>query len=312
MEKYFIYSHSYNPEEKPLCMLEMRSFFQMEPKEELFSSRKEVAPGRSPFLRERIEVTAKGKTLEDLKPALERIKLEEETFKIICLKQSRETGQERLSYQERRAAERLLGQWIDAEADVHEPDHVYGLAALDGLWYFGLYSRSDSVWLQHMKKPRQYSTALSTRMARAVVNIAVPETEGVSVIDPCCGIGNVLVEALSMGVTIDGSDINPLAVTGARENIAHFGLEGTVKVQPIEEVSSLYDAAIIDLPYNLYTHITEEQQLSILKAARNIAGRCIFVTVRPIDQALAEAGFQIIDRGLAVKSKFSREVLVCI
>ncbi|GAA3334615.1 hypothetical protein GCM10020331_103270 [Ectobacillus funiculus] len=74
------------------------------------------------------------------------------------------------------------------------------------------------------KKPHSYSTSLSTRVARAVANIAVPDPTGIKAIDPCCGIGTVLVEALSMGINIVGSDINPLVLPGARENIAHFWL----------------------------------------------------------------------------------------
>lgn len=97
-----------------------------------------------------------------------------------------------------------------------------------------------------------YSTALSTRVARAVANIAIPHPKGVRAIDPCCGIGTVLVEALSMGINIVGRDINPRVVLGSRKNIAHFELEGTVEIGPIAEVVDDYDVAIIDMPYNLY------------------------------------------------------------
>lgn len=162
-----------------------------------------------------------------------------------------------------------------------------------------------------MKKPREYSTALSTRVARAAANIAVPHPAGVKAIDPCCGIGTVLVEALSMGIDIVGRDINPLVVDGSRENIAHFGYECDVKVSPIAEVNGEYDAAIIDMPYNLYTHATPEEQLDIIRHARRIADRAVIVTSETMDHMIIEAGFAIIDRCTVRKQMFSRQVLVC-
>ena len=125
-----------------------------------------------------------------------------------------------------------------------------------------------------------YSTALSTRDARAVANIAVPNPSGVRVIDPCCGIGTVLVEALSMGIDIVGRDINPLVVGGSRENIAYFGLEGVVTLGPISDVVENYDVAIIDMPYNLFTHITADEQLDIVKQARRFAKKVVIVTIK--------------------------------
>jgi tRNA G10 N-methylase Trm11 len=157
--------------------------------------------------------------------------------------------------------ERDIGWRIEGEADVHNPDQLFGIVPLGGRWYFGKYQKSEAVWLHHLKKPREYSTALSTRVARSVSNIAVPNPDGVQAIDPCCGIGTVLVEALSMGINIVGRDINPLVTSGSRENIAHFGLEGDVMTGPISDVSKSYDVAIIDMPYNLYTHATRRSTL---------------------------------------------------
>src|SRR5690606_18857668 len=111
---------------------------------------------------------------------------------------------------------------------VRHPDHVFGIVTLGGRWYFGNYIKSKAVWLTHMQKPRSYSIALSTRVARAAANIAVPMPTGVTAIDPCCGIGTVLVEALSMGIDMVGRDINHFAVQGTRENLAHFNLQTAV------------------------------------------------------------------------------------
>src|SRR5690606_8434691 len=221
--------------------------------------------------------------------------MSETTFKVIFLKINGLSEQDQVDYSGKRDVERQIGSAITGEADVHNPDVTFGLIPFEGRWYFGRYLQSEPIWFKHVKKPREYSTALSTRVARAVANIAVPEPEGVKAIDPCCGIGTVLVEALSMGIDIVGRDINPLVVEGSRENIAHFGLSGDVNLGPIAEVEERYDVAIIDMPYNLYTHATPADQLAILKDAHPFTEKLLVVTIETIDHMVEAAGFVVTD-----------------
>jgi 16S rRNA G966 N2-methylase RsmD len=290
--------------------MEMRSFFGKDTNGNVLLSNVTIDPSRSPFMKERLEVLVEG-SIKDIKEYVRSISLNEKTFKVICLNDIRLGETEKIPHGERRRIEREVGLCIDAEPELDNPDHLFGLVSLDGKWYFGHYLKSESVWRQHKQRPRSYSTALSTRVARAVANIAVPHPEGIRAIDPCCGIGTVLIEALSMGIDMDGSDINPLAVVGARENLAHFGLNGSVKIGPISEVTEHYDATIIDMPYNLVTYITPEDQLDMLKAARGFSDRLVVVSIEVIDERIEEAGWKITDRCEAKKGSFSRQVLLC-
>ena len=307
----FIYTYAYTPDEESLCHLEMRSFFGKDTHAKILKSSIDINSSRSPFMKERIEVVFDGDELADILKQVEVVKMNDATFKVIFLKIYDLASTEKIDYQQKRDIEREIGMIIEGGADVHHPDVTFGLVPFDGRWYFGKYVKSEAVWLRHLKKPREYSTALSTRVARAVVNIAIPNPKGVKAIDPCCGIGTVLVEALSMGIDIVGRDINPLVVLGSRENIAHFGLTGEVDLGPIAEVTKNYDATIIDMPYNLYTHATPEEQLSIIKNARPFSKKLVVVTIDNIDHMIKEAGFNIIDRCVAKKGIFSREILVC-
>lgn len=307
----FIYTYAYTPDEESLCHLEMRSFFGLDTPTKILKSTININPSRSPFMKERIEVLFDGDELSDILKQVEVVKMNNTTFKVIFVKINDLASAEKVDYQQKRTIEREIGLIIEGEADVHQPDVTFGLVPFDGHWYFGKYVKSEAVWLRHLKKPREYSTALSTRVARAVANMAVPNPEGVKAIDPCCGIGTVLVEALSMGIDIVGRDINPLVVLGSRENIAHFGLIGDVDLGPIAEVTENYDATIIDMPYNLYTHATPEDQLSILKSARPFSKKLVVVTIDNIDHMIKESGFTIIDRCVAKKGIFSREILIC-
>ncbi len=307
----YIYTYAYTEDEEDLCYLEMRSFFGEDTQSKILKSSVCIEPSRSPFIKERIEVLFEGNELSDILKQVEVLNMGDATFKVIFVKINDLIESEKIEYQQKREIEREVGLIIEGEADVHNPDVTYGLVPLGGRWYFGYYLKSEAVWLRHLKKPREYSTALSTRVARAVANIAVPNPAGVKAIDPCCGIGTVLVEALSMGIDIVGRDINPIVVLGSRENIAYFGLTGDVDLGPIAEVEKNYDVAIIDMPYNLYTHATPEDQLSILMHARPITQKLVVVTIENIDHMIEQAGFMITDRCIAKKGIFSREILVC-
>lgn len=307
----YIYTYAYTNDEKALCQLEMRSFFGRDTSEKIVKSGVAIDPSRSPFVKERIELYFEGDTLQDILEQTARVDMADATFKVIFLKINGLSEQDQVDYSGKRDVERQIGSAITGEADVHHPDVTFGLIPFEGRWYFGRYLQSEPVWFKHMKKPREYSTALSTRVARAVANIAVPQPEGVKAIDPCCGIGTVLVEALSMGIDIVGRDINPLVVDGSRENIAHFGLSGEVVLGPIAEVEAMYDVAIIDMPYNLYTHATPADQLAILKDAFPFTEKLLVVTIEKMDHMIEEAGFVITDRCVAKKGLFLREILVC-
>lgn len=307
----FIYTFAYKEDEEELCHMEMRSFFHKDTKEKILKSIVGIDPSRSPFIKERVELLFEGGDLADIIRQAAAVKMEEETFKVIFLKINGLALDEHIDYGQKRDIERQIGFVIEGKADVHHPDVTFGLIPFAGRWYFGKYLQSEPVWFKHQKKPRQYSTALSTRVARAVANIAVPDPAGIKAIDPCCGIGTVLVEALSMGIDIVGRDINPLVVLGSRENIAHFNLTGAVDLGPIAEVQQDYDVAIIDMPYNLYTHATPADQLSILKSAHPFAEKLLVVTLDSLDHMIEEAGFAVTDRCIAKKAGFSREILVC-
>lgn len=307
----FIYTYAYNDAERSLCHLEMRSFFGKDTELKILKSDIKIDPNRSPFMKGRLEILAEGDEVEEIIAQASAFGLEEETNKVIFLKINDRQGQDKIENKERLQIERAIGSEMQGDFDLHNPDQLYAIVPFGGRWYFGLYCKSEPIWFHHMKKPKEYSTALSTRVARAVANIAVPHPEGIRAIDPCCGIGTVLVEALSMGIDIVGRDINPLVCVGSRENIAYFGLTGDVQKGAIEDITETYDVAIIDLPYNLYTHASWDEQFEILKHARRIAKKVVIVTIESMDERLKTVGFQITDRCITKKQQFSREIVVC-
>ena len=310
-EREFIYTYACEKGERSLCEMEMQFLFGIKPEGRILKSAIEIEPSRSPFFRERIDIMFEGDDVSDIIAQVQQLPTLESTFKVVFVKTNDLKESEKIRHVERKNIEREIGWNLKGEADLMKAEVEFGIVPFEGRWYFGKYRKSEPVWLRHQKKPREYSTALNTRVARAVANIAVPNPDGIKAIDPCCGIGTVLVEALSMGIDIVGRDINYLAASGARENIAYFNFEADVKTGPISEITNSYDVAIIDLPYNLYTSITPEEQAAIIQQTRRIANKAVIITIETIDQVIEEAGFEIEARCEANKGHFSRQILVC-
>jgi tRNA G10 N-methylase Trm11 len=306
--KFFIYNYASPGEEKELCALEMRSFFGEDTESSILESTLKIDPSRSPFMRGRMDVIIESEQFEDLIEQVKKIELTGSTFKVMYVKVA---GPEKVDFEERRRIEREVGLQIPGEPELVNPDVLFGIMNVNERWVFGEYHSSEAVWLNHQQKPHSYSTSLSTRVARAVANIAVPDSAGVKAIDPCCGIGTVVVEALSMGIDIVASDINPLILPGTRENIAHFGYATEVAFKDIRKVNGRYDVAIIDMPYNLCSVITPEEQLEMLQSTYKFADKVVIVTIEPIDPIIGDAGFEIADRCVVRKGTFEREIIVC-
>ena len=291
--------------------MEMRAFFAKDTEENVLISDIKVEPSRSPFIRARLAVQFEATTVDELCELVQMIKLGEKTYRVVSLNDVALGETEKWGHTKRRAVERQLALAVEGEPDLMSPDIVFGVVQLGETYYFGELVEGEAVWLNHQDRPQQYSTALSTKVARALVNIAVPEIAGKRVIDPCCGVGTVLVEALSMGIDIVGRDMNWFVTSGSRKNIAHFGYNGEVQLGPIEDITEQYDVAIIDMPYNVFTHSDEGSLQSIVTSARRIAERVLFVTVEPMDDMLKVARFTVVDRAIVRKGSFSREVLLC-
>ncbi|WEK54037.1 MAG: methyltransferase domain-containing protein [Candidatus Cohnella colombiensis] len=310
-QPFYIYTFSCHEDEIDLSRLEMRALFQTDTTTGILGSSISVNPSRSPFMRERLEVLFHADQLPMLYEQLSKLELTNHTFKVIYIKTNDQTPSEKLTYAQQREVERELGAKIVGKANMKDPDQIFGIVTMRGRWYFGHYLKNEPIWLTHQTRPVPYSIALPTRIARAIANIAVPNPDEVCAIDPCCGSGTVLIEALSMGINIVGRDYNPLIATGARQNIAHFGYCCEIVYGDIADITDHFDVAILDLPYNHVTKATPEDQHALVQHARRIATRVVVISIASIDHMLEASGLTIIDRCIVNKGKFSRHIMVC-
>ena len=144
------------------------------------------------------------------------------------------------------------------------------------------------------------------------ISLNVGNSLDMNLVDPCCGVGTVIIEALSMGIDVHGYDINKSIVSKARRNLEFFGYERQIiEYCDINNLEKKYDVAIIDLPYNLFTPIKREEQISIITSSYKICNRLILLTFEDMESDVLKAGFKIVDKCTIPKGKFIRRLLIC-
>jgi len=249
-----------------------------------------------------------GEKIEDIIDRIIFDKLYIEEYKVVYIN----VEEEELGFHERRSIEKAIGLNILGEYNLKDPKISFGITKLKDKWIFGELEVNDSKWLSHNIKPFSYSNALKVNVCRAVVNIATGNNENCKVIDPCCGIGTVLIEALSMGIDIKGYEINPSIGYNAIRNLSYFGYEDIITIGDMTLIEETYDVAIIDLPYGIFTQITAEEQLAIILSARKMAKKLILITFDNMEAEIKACGFNIKDSCTISKGNFVRYVSICI
>lgn len=309
----YLYTFGFDPGDESLCRLEQRALFGKESAkgENYILSDICIPPSRSPFIRERVDVAFAARSLEELQAFVANYSVGERSFKLICMNAKAIGPEPKMGHSNRRQLEIAVAESMPGEVDLDTPDVKLAVAKIGDMLYFGELVPGEAVWRQHIDRPVQYSTALSAKHARALVNITAPVLEDVRIVDPCCGVGTVVIEALSMGANILGRDINCTVTSGSRSNIAHFGYNGTIELGPIEEITETFDAAIIDMPYNLFTHSSDDNRQSIIESARRIAKRIVLVSSEDLQLQIDAAQLEVRDSCTIRKQKFVRNVYVC-
>jgi tRNA (guanine10-N2)-dimethyltransferase len=306
LRKYF-YTINYPTYEESLCRMEMKSLFGMVPLKKHFFSYHYVNPSRSPFIKQCLSILFSGDTVNSLVEQIKSNNIAFEKFKIRYVK----FEEKEVEYEERLEAERVVGYVIKGYAQIHDPEITLGITKINGKWLFGMYEKNKFTWKIHFDKPYNYSNALSVRVAQAILNIAIGNNLGLKVVDPCCGIGTVVIEGLSLGVDIVGFEINPLIAEKAQKNLYYFQYDDVIANKDMHTIEDKYDVAIIDLPYGLFNPTTLEEQTDIMRTARRIAEKMVIVTMENMDEQIKASGFSIVDKCHVSKGKFTRYITIC-
>lgn len=303
----YLYCINYPVFEEELCKMEMRCLFGKNPSEKYLFSDVYINISRSPFIKDMISIVYEEDSLEKILQNIIEDEISYDDFKVCYIKL--ENGG--VNYEERLRSISKIGYVITGEPKMHNPKIMLGITKVNGKWIFGKYERNDYEWHIHDSKPYSYSNSLSMRVARALVNIAVKNNLACKLIDPCCGVGTVVIEAISMGINIIGYEINKSIAENARRNLEFFGYENVITNGDMNNIEEKYDVAIIDLPYGLFTPTTIDEQTALIRTARRISQKLIIVTFENMDEYITDAGFNIIDRSCVSKGKFKRYISIC-
>jgi len=176
-------------------------------------------------------------------------------------------------------------------------------------WILGrIISHGENHWVEGMVRPIHFSSALPQRFSRALVNlVAAP---GDTLIDPCCGIGTPLMEAMEAGVIAFGADTNPKMLRGLAQNLRHFGLPLRLFRADARQLVGHFDAAVLDFPYGRNLLLDKDLCRDILTPLRQAVKRAALVSAQPLDDVLAEVGFRTLRYLTVHKGQMVRHVHV--
>ncbi|AEV30159.1 Putative RNA methylase family UPF0020 [Sphaerochaeta pleomorpha str. Grapes] len=306
-EQNYFYVINYPLIEKDLCLLEMKSLFGKAPTKKYFFSSQNIDPSRSPFIKLRVSILFTASTLEELVQLLIDEKLTCNNFKFARFRI--EEGE--LGYATWIQSVTALGKVIQGEVDMKNPSTQFGTTLIDGFWIFGIYEKNENPWEKHNLKPYTNSNSLETRIARTIVNIAIGQQLQARLVDPCCGIGTVVLEALSLAIPVVGYEISWIISEQAKQNVSYFGYDNCIVKADMNEITERYDVSIIDLPYGLFSHVTYIQQKDIINSSRGITKKLVIITCSDMDDDITAAGFTIVDRCTVSKGALVRYVRVC-
>ncbi|MGA1820780.1 MAG: TRM11 family SAM-dependent methyltransferase [Thermoplasmatota archaeon] len=135
-------------------------------------------------------------------------------------------------------------------------------------------SRSSAERRRGSKMPFNRPVIMDPRLARVLVNLSgLPP--GSRVLDPFLGPAGLAIEAADLGLKVTGVEMDPRICKGARENIEHLGLSGSVEVREGDsrrfrgyswaENAGPFDGIITDPPFgrSAATHGNETGDLLI-------------------------------------------------
>ncbi|MGQ8336439.1 TRM11 family SAM-dependent methyltransferase [Sunxiuqinia sp. A32] len=305
----YIYSFKYDIHNRELCKLESRQIFDEEEKNNLLFSDIKVDPSISPFIKNRFEIISSS---ADYSMLLKKVK--EENIRVDGFKaEYMVLDGDSTIYTERLSKLKDIGYCIEGDPDYITPLITYSICNYKNTWYFGVLKKHNTDWFKHKKKPCSFSSSINMDIAKALVSIASKGNKANRLLDACCGVGTVMLEACISEFDIEGCDINWKACKYTRENLAHYNYAASVYRSDIKDINNKYDAAIIDLPYNLYTSSNDTINFNIIESASKLATRIVIVSTSDIKTLINKSELKISDFCSVEKKgkKFSRNIWVC-
>lgn len=308
--KQHLYTFIYAINEIGLCRLECQELFGQVENEKMLFTNTVIEPSHSAFIKKRLDIYCKANNYNTLLGDIEKQNIFAEDFKVEYLILEGDNT----NYADRLKKLKDIGYRIEGTPNYHNPTTSYAMCHYGNYWYFGQVLKNNYAWLKHKEKPQSFSNSINIKIAKALVNIAVKGNCKLNLLDACCGVGTVMLEACFAGINIEGCDINWKVCVKSRENLAYFNYSAPVLRSDIKDITKHYDAAIIDLPYNLFSRADENTFLHIITSAAQITNRLVIVSTADITFAIKNAGMKVTGHASVKKmgkTLFERHIWLC-
>lgn len=306
----YIYSFNYGYHHSDLCKLESRQLFDKEEKNKLLFSNIKVDPSISPFIKKRFDIISSSENYSELLKNIKKENIRLDGFKVEYLTLDGDSTE----YAERLNKIRDIAYCIDAAPDYYNPSITYSLCYYKNIWYFGILIKHKSDWHKHKNKPYSFSNSISIYIAKTLVNIASKGNKTNQILDACCGAGTVILEGCISGFNIEGCDNNLKVYQHTIDNLSYYNYTANVYFTDIKDHNKKYDSAIIDLPYNLYSHTNDTLISNIIESTAKLSTRIVIVSIEDIEMIIKKSGLKISDFCTVVKRgkiNFTRNIWVC-
>jgi tRNA G10 N-methylase Trm11 len=298
---------NYQENEQSLCTLEMKCLFQLIIDKKWFYSNADIFPSRSVFIKYRISIISTADSVEEIEKYIISSNLSITKFKFSYIN----IDNNEIDYCFWKRIVARICAALNTTEDHDEPELLLCIIRINDKWIFGSCVKNDNDWKYHECKPNTNSHSLGIRTARAIVNIAIENRLNISIVDPCCGVGTIVIEAASMGLNIKGYEINRKVAASAKENLAFFGVNNAIECNDMHRIRERFDVSIVDIPYGLFTPVSLNDQLEIIRTARRISDKSVIITFEKMDRQITEIGFEITDQCSVSKGRFTRYINVC-
>lgn len=285
----YLYTVNYQSYEKDLCNFEMTAIFGEKKEGKTFCSIKEVDPSISAYIRNRLTVMCKESSLDAVVNWLIDHKLSSSEFMVKYYSLMSDDPE----YKNRKKICETIGFRIQGFPNFKAPRITYGITFYEGYWYFGVYIINNQQWREHINKPFSYSSSLGINMAKAAANIASGGDKTKKMIDPCCGVGTVVLEGVFAGYDIVGAEIKSKVAEKARANLEHYGYETIITTCDIGHINEMYDVSIVDLPYGNFSLASGEDQMYIIGHALRISKKLVLIASEDMSERLTLEGMMI-------------------
>lgn len=287
----YLYHINYQAFEEPLCRLEQRAVFNIEDETKTFESNIVFDPSNSAFIKSRMAEDIVADSFEELLKHVEKKAIDSEDFLIMYMVYSKDDP----SYTKRKDLCKQVGLLFKGFPNFKTPSVIYGITHFKNKWLFGQVLLNNGLWRHHDKKPYSYSSSLGIHLAKSLPNIGSKGQLDKSMVDPCCGVGTVLLEAAFAGYNIEGRELIEKVAKSAQKNMLHFGYDVQVNLGDIKDINKKYDVALVDLPYGISTKISEEEQEDIIRNACRIGKRVVVVSTKDIRPLITDMNMTLVD-----------------